>query len=147
MGTVAETIMVFVLFGESWSRWELSFKVVTPILHVIFTAAQLHGSRILLAMWRKEKRKLAAEDAEFHDLEGGKAASKQKEANEDEEAIQVITQPAEGSDSGSDPIHAEGSARDSQEKREEEEQLRPRRTRLQKAFGFLRPIGHYITGQ
>jgi hypothetical protein len=69
MGTTAETIMIMVLFGESWSRWELSFKIVTPILHIIFTAAQLHGSRILFQMYRKQKKMVAEEDRVLRDLE------------------------------------------------------------------------------
>jgi hypothetical protein len=69
MGTTAETIMIMVLFGESWSRWELSFKIVTPILHIIFTMAQLHGSRILFQMYRKQQKKLLAEDQAMRDVE------------------------------------------------------------------------------
>ncbi|KAF7343534.1 hypothetical protein MSAN_01973900 [Mycena sanguinolenta] len=53
-GTVAETIVVMYLFGQSWSRWTLPFKIATPILHVAFSAAQFHGTRIFYRMWRKQ---------------------------------------------------------------------------------------------
>lgn len=145
MGTVAETIMVFVLFGESWSRWELSFKIVTPILHVVFMAAQLHGSRILLSMWRKERRKLAEEDAQIRDIEGAVVTSKRKDIA-DEEEIRVIAHAVADSDSGSDTIQA-GSSRDSEEKHEEQEQEHRPKSKWKKVFAFLRPIGHHITGQ
>lgn len=56
VGTVTETIVVIYLFGSLWSRWELAFKIVTPILHIAFSATQLHGTRIFVAMWIKERR-------------------------------------------------------------------------------------------
>jgi hypothetical protein len=45
-------------FGSVWHHWALGFKIATPILHVAFASAQLHGTRILFKMWRKEKRLL-----------------------------------------------------------------------------------------
>jgi hypothetical protein len=68
-GTFAETVMIMTLFGQSWSKWELTFKVITPILHVLFTIAQLHCARVLFAMWIKQKKLLAAQDAAFLDPE------------------------------------------------------------------------------
>ncbi|KAJ7609835.1 hypothetical protein FB45DRAFT_761643 [Roridomyces roridus] len=56
IGTLAETIVVFFLFGQLWERWMLSFRVATPILHVGFSIAQLHGTRIFWRMWRKQER-------------------------------------------------------------------------------------------
>jgi hypothetical protein len=149
MGTVAETIMVFILFGESWSRWELSFKVVTPILHIVFTAAQLHGSRILLSMWRKEKRKLEQEEVELHDIErdaheGTFQSRKKKEAVADEE-IAVVVQ-ASTSLSDLDTIQAKSSVQSSEDKNGSGQQW-SERSKLRKALGFLRPIGNYITGR
>jgi len=76
MGTIAETVMIMTLFGQSWQKWDLSFKVVTPILHVLFTIAQLHAARILLAMWIKQKEALADEDAQLMDLEIGGSKKK-----------------------------------------------------------------------
>jgi hypothetical protein len=83
MGTTAETIMIMVLFGESWSRWELSFKIVTPILHIIFTMAQLHGSRILFQMYLKQKQKVAAEDMALRDVEMNPGQPKKVDGEEE----------------------------------------------------------------
>jgi hypothetical protein len=43
------------LFGSLWHRWTLAFKVVTPILHVLFSAAQLWGSFVLFKMWKRQQ--------------------------------------------------------------------------------------------
>jgi len=143
MGTIAETIMVFVLFGESWSRWELSFKIVTPILHVVFTAAQLHGSRILLSMWRKEKRKLADEYTELNDIEGVRVINKKKVSQDAEEVREATDMVV----SSSIDITIEDSpSPDSTEKPDNTRQQQSRARRFARAFRFLRPIGHYITG-
>jgi hypothetical protein len=76
MGTVAETVMIMTLFGQSWDKWDLSFKVVTPILHVLFTIAQLHAARILLAMWAKQKAAVAEEEERYMDVEAGSRKQK-----------------------------------------------------------------------
>ncbi|KAJ7580684.1 hypothetical protein C8J56DRAFT_960606 [Mycena floridula] len=55
-GTTTETVMIFVLFGSLWHKWTIEFKILTPILHCIFTAAQLHGSRVFWEMYKKEDR-------------------------------------------------------------------------------------------
>lgn len=52
-GTVLQSIVAMYLFGSLWDKWELSFKTATPILHVAFSAAQLHG-RISSGKWRDE---------------------------------------------------------------------------------------------
>ena len=44
------------LFGSLWDRWIIAFKIVTPVLHVAFSAAQLHGTWVFYKMWRKEKK-------------------------------------------------------------------------------------------
>ena len=54
-GTISETILVMYMFGILWDRWPLEFKIVTPLLHVAFSAAQFHGSRIFYIMWRKQE--------------------------------------------------------------------------------------------
>jgi hypothetical protein len=43
------------LFGSLWDRWQIAFKVATPLLHIAFSAAQIHGS---LVFWRMYKRQL-----------------------------------------------------------------------------------------
>ncbi|TVY35381.1 hypothetical protein LOCC1_G006522 [Lachnellula occidentalis] len=53
-GTTAETIVVFFLWGNLWDRWTLVFKVTTPILHIIFAAAQLWGTWIFYTMYKKQ---------------------------------------------------------------------------------------------
>jgi hypothetical protein len=85
LGTTAETIMIMVLFGESWDKWELSFKIVTPILHIIFTMAQLHGSRILFQMYLKQKKLLAAEDMALRDVESNPVKNQRKKIDGEDE--------------------------------------------------------------
>ncbi|KAJ5670737.1 uncharacterized protein N7477_006100 [Penicillium maclennaniae] len=67
-GTLCETIVTMWLFGSLWSRWEIAFKVATPLLHIAFSAAQIHGS---LVFWRMYKRQLRFVKEE-KDLEMGK---------------------------------------------------------------------------
>jgi hypothetical protein len=55
-GTIVETITVTWLFGSLWHRWTLPFKIVTPILHVLFSAAQLFGAKNLRGMWLEQKK-------------------------------------------------------------------------------------------
>lgn len=57
-----ETAVVMWLFGGLWSRWTLPFKIVTPILHVVFSIAQLWGAIIFRRMWKNQKRLLAEEE-------------------------------------------------------------------------------------
>ncbi|KAJ5093135.1 hypothetical protein N7456_008996 [Penicillium angulare] len=52
-GTLCETVLIMWLFGSLWSRWQIAFKVVTPLLHTAFCTAQIHGS---LVFWRMHKR-------------------------------------------------------------------------------------------
>ncbi|KAF3929881.1 hypothetical protein AA313_de0200008 [Arthrobotrys entomopaga] len=67
-GTIAESIVAMYLFGALWHRWELSFKIVTPILHVAFSAAQLHGSNIFRKMARREAERLKQNQSETKEL-------------------------------------------------------------------------------
>ncbi|EPS38138.1 hypothetical protein H072_8139 [Dactylellina haptotyla CBS 200.50] len=62
-GTILESIVAMYLFGVLWDQWELSFKVVTPMLHIAFSAAQLHGSNIFRNMAKREDERLKAEIA------------------------------------------------------------------------------------
>lgn len=54
--TVIETGVVSWLFFSLWSRWSPAFKVITPILHIIFSAAQLWGTWKFYGMWMREQR-------------------------------------------------------------------------------------------
>jgi hypothetical protein len=65
VGTIFETIVTMYLFGQLWHRWAIAFKIATPMLHIAFSAAQLHGTHIFYRMWRKQERILR----ELHDLE------------------------------------------------------------------------------
>ncbi|KAF2664329.1 hypothetical protein BT63DRAFT_444073 [Microthyrium microscopicum] len=64
LGTIAETIMVMVLFGLSWSVWEIQFKVLTPLLHTLFMFSQLQSARVLFKMFKKEKQRMHDGDEE-----------------------------------------------------------------------------------
>jgi hypothetical protein len=63
-GTTVETIIVMYLFGTSWSRWSLSLKIVTPILHTLFSVAQLWGVWVFwkLAQQQKERSKQSSKE-------------------------------------------------------------------------------------
>ncbi|KAF2148067.1 hypothetical protein K461DRAFT_330072 [Myriangium duriaei CBS 260.36] len=56
IGTLVETVIVMNIFGSVWGRWPISFKVVTPILHTLFSLAQLWGARVLYSMYRQQKK-------------------------------------------------------------------------------------------
>ncbi|KAB8233982.1 uncharacterized protein BDW43DRAFT_274762 [Aspergillus alliaceus] len=58
IGTTCETIVIFFLFGSLWDRWQLAFKVVTPLLHIAFSAAQVHGSVVFWKMYKRQERLL-----------------------------------------------------------------------------------------
>lgn len=55
-GTTCETIVTMYLFGSLWGKWQIAFKVVTPILHIAFSAAQIHGSVVFWRMYKRELR-------------------------------------------------------------------------------------------
>jgi hypothetical protein len=54
--TISETVLTMYLFGNLWRQWTIAFKVATPLLHLAFSAAQLHGSRVLWTMMVRQKR-------------------------------------------------------------------------------------------
>ncbi|WPG99376.1 Hypothetical protein R9X50_00219000 [Acrodontium crateriforme] len=56
VGTLSETIIVMWLFGSLWDHWSISLKVCTPILHLLFTAAQLWGAWIFRNMANQHRR-------------------------------------------------------------------------------------------
>lgn len=71
IGTLCETIVTMWLFGSLWSRWNLAFKVVTPLLHVAFSAAQIHGSLVFWRMYRRQQRCIR-EDPETFEVQEDK---------------------------------------------------------------------------
>ena len=56
-GTIIETAIVMWLFGSLWEKWTLSLKVATPILHVLFSAAQVWGAFIFYKMGKEQQLK------------------------------------------------------------------------------------------
>ncbi|EUC42832.1 hypothetical protein COCMIDRAFT_7621 [Bipolaris oryzae ATCC 44560] len=60
IGTLAETGTIFGLYGALFHKWTLTMKVLIPILHCIFTAAQVWGEYCTWCLWQQEKRKLAS---------------------------------------------------------------------------------------
>lgn len=89
IGTVTETIVIMYLFGSLWDRWQTAFKVVTPMLHLAFTACQLHGSRIFWIMWHKQARLIREQNGD--NVEEGK-----KETIVENHHPENMTQPKTG---------------------------------------------------
>lgn len=58
IGTISETIITMYMFGILWNRWPLAFKIVTPCLHIAFSAAQFHGTKIFYHIWKKQEQLL-----------------------------------------------------------------------------------------
>ncbi|KID72152.1 uncharacterized protein G6M90_00g028030 [Metarhizium brunneum] len=55
VGTTVETVVVMWLFGSLWDKWSLSLKVVTPLLHFLFSAAQLWGAWIFYKLAKDQR--------------------------------------------------------------------------------------------
>ncbi|KAI4128213.1 MAG: hypothetical protein LQ338_002849 [Usnochroma carphineum] len=70
LGTLFETAVVMYVFASLWSRWITAFKVVTPLLHVAFSATQVHGSLIFYRMAKRQEKLIRETEAE---AEPGKA--------------------------------------------------------------------------
>ncbi|EUC30263.1 hypothetical protein COCCADRAFT_104404 [Bipolaris zeicola 26-R-13] len=77
IGTLAETGTIFGLYGALFHRWTLTMKIMIPILHCIFTAAQVWGEWCTWSLWQQEKRKVARGDRkEKDDLPAGDVEQK-----------------------------------------------------------------------
>ena len=75
------------LFGMLWHRWPLSFKIITPMLHIAFSAAQFHGTRIFYFMWKKQER-LLMEGKDLEKVDGrreGESGEEEREGDTEEE--------------------------------------------------------------
>lgn len=68
-GTAFETVIVFWLWGSLWNQWTLPFKIVTPFLHTLFSAAQLFGAWIFWQLAKKEKSEINAMVVELNSPE------------------------------------------------------------------------------
>lgn len=66
IGTTFETAIVFWLWGSLWNQWTTPFKVVTPILYGLFSAAQLFGAWVFWQLAKKEKLSVDAEPSRRH---------------------------------------------------------------------------------
>ncbi|KAF2656052.1 hypothetical protein K491DRAFT_715745 [Lophiostoma macrostomum CBS 122681] len=51
-GTLIETVLIMWLFSIHWNRWNLGLKIATPVLHTMFSAAQLWGTKNYYSMWK-----------------------------------------------------------------------------------------------
>lgn len=78
LGTISETILTMYLFGQLWHRWPLSFKIITPMLHIAFSAAQFHGTRIFYFVWKRQER-LLREKGDLEKVEGGNVEDDNRE--------------------------------------------------------------------
>lgn len=63
-GTLFETAVVFYLWGSLWQTWTLEWKIVTPLLHLAFSATQMHGSIIFYKMWKKQRSLIRKEPSD-----------------------------------------------------------------------------------
>ncbi|CAG8935843.1 unnamed protein product [Penicillium salamii] len=91
-GTLCETVVTMWLFGSLWNRWRLAFRVVTPLLHIAFSAAQIHGSMVFYRMYRRQERYLDEEaDIEAVGVKMTSALPKDKEGKEIGHKIDHIT--------------------------------------------------------
>ncbi|KAI9038136.1 uncharacterized protein KD926_011271 [Aspergillus affinis] len=55
IGTLCETVVTMFLFGCLWDRWQIAFKIATPLLHTAFSAAQVHGSVVFWRMYKRQQ--------------------------------------------------------------------------------------------
>ncbi|PNS17323.1 hypothetical protein CAC42_7006 [Sphaceloma murrayae] len=70
VSTTVETVVVMSLFGSLWHDWTLGLKIATPILHCLFSYAQLSGVRTFWAMAADEDRKAKGEVVVPHRTRG-----------------------------------------------------------------------------
>ncbi|PSN60643.1 hypothetical protein BS50DRAFT_640052 [Corynespora cassiicola Philippines] len=56
--TLCETITVLRFFAMNWDKWTVSVKIVTPIFHCIFAAAQIRGSHRLWTIYKHHRMEL-----------------------------------------------------------------------------------------
>jgi hypothetical protein len=68
-GTILETILTMYLFGSLWDRWTMAFKVVTPMLHVLFASCQLWGTWNFYKMMKRQERLIEMHEGELGDIE------------------------------------------------------------------------------
>lgn len=75
-GTITETIVTMYMFGSLWNRWTIAFKIATPMLHILFAAAQLWGSWNFYCLYQRQCRLLVAgRQHDAHTVEEAKPAA------------------------------------------------------------------------
>jgi hypothetical protein len=92
IGTTVETIVIFTLFGYVWSEWTIEFKILSPLLHFLFSIAQLWGVRVF---WQMSRHHRALADASLdgeaavveHDMLGGSDSKREKVADVSETSL------------------------------------------------------------
>lgn len=57
VGTTSEFIVMGVFMWKNWHFWDLAMRVILPILHFAFMAAQVHGARIGFQLHREFKQR------------------------------------------------------------------------------------------
>ncbi|KAJ4391140.1 hypothetical protein N0V93_004755 [Gnomoniopsis smithogilvyi] len=72
VGTTAEFIVMAVFMWRNWHLWDLAMRVVLPLLHFAFMAAQVHGARVGFQLYREfRQRALVAKEKERALVDGG----------------------------------------------------------------------------
>lgn len=98
-GTAIETMVVFWLWGSLWERWSIGFKVATPILHLLFSAAQAWGAYVFWQLSKKEKRKArgivrasfaVVEETDSFSSQEGKSSTDIKDIKKADTAVDVV---------------------------------------------------------
>ncbi|KAG6354120.1 hypothetical protein INS49_005091 [Diaporthe citri] len=90
-GTIAETIVTMYMFGSLWNRWTLAFKITTPMLHILFAAAQLWGSWNFYCLYHKQCRLLVA--GRSHDTHAAEETKPARDHRSDPENLWPVGDP------------------------------------------------------
>lgn len=53
VGTSGELVAIALFMWRNWKFWGFAMKVISPILHFAFVAAQIYGARIGFQLWRE----------------------------------------------------------------------------------------------
>jgi hypothetical protein len=73
VGALCETILVIYFYASIFSELTRSYRLVIPLLHLLFTSAQFNGCHIFWRLYRKQQLLLADEQKLLeHDLEAAK---------------------------------------------------------------------------
>ncbi|PVH96112.1 hypothetical protein DM02DRAFT_130974 [Periconia macrospinosa] len=59
--TLLETAIILWIYVALFKRWRTDLKIVTPVMHLLFTSAQLWGARALRGLAQREKKLIQQE--------------------------------------------------------------------------------------